>query len=105
MPRAKSTSGTKSSAIREALAANPKAKASEIVALLAKSGTKVTPGLVYALKAHGKAKAKKAKRQAAVATAVRTGSSNPVELVTRTRQLAMDLGGLKNLRAMVDALD
>lgn len=95
----------KSQAIRDAIAANPKAKPSEIVKLLADKGIKVSGTLVYAIKAKGKAKKRKAKREKAVAAA--TGSAlngDPVALIRDVRSLADRAGGIKALKELVAIL-
>src|SRR5262249_36375732 len=94
----------KSQAIRDMLAANPKAKTSEIVDAMAKKGLKVSPNLVYFLKAKGKAKRRKMKRQKAVAASRDAGHSNPVGLIMDVRDLEWKTGGLEGLRELVDIL-
>jgi len=101
---AKKQFGQKSAAIRELLAQNPNTPVSEIVSTLASRGIKVTPNLVYALKAKGKARHRKQKRQQAVEAGRNSGMANPVALVLRVRQLAVEAGGLKSLKQLVDVL-
>jgi hypothetical protein len=102
---AKRKGGTsKSQAIRDMLAAKPKATVREIVDEMAKKGQKVSPNLVYVLKAKGKAKRRKAKRQKAVAAGRAAGHSNPVGLIVDVRHLAVKAGGMKRLKELVDIL-
>ena len=94
----------KSDAIREALAQNPKGTPKEIVALLAGRGVRVAPSLVYYIKSKGK-HAKRRQKQARVAAAtVKTGTGNPVEVVLRVKDLAREVGGIGNLKMLVDLL-
>ena len=97
-------STTKADAIRELLGQNPRAKAKDIIATLAAKGVKVSPNHVYLVKAKGKAKKRKAARVAAAATAARSGISNPAVAVLQVRRLAHDLGGMRNLKQLVDVL-
>jgi hypothetical protein len=95
---------SKAQAIRDAIKADRHAKAKEIVATLATKGIKVTTPHVYMIKSQLKQKQRKANRAKAVETSRQAGSSNPVSAVLSVRKLAMDLGGLKNLKALVDVL-
>jgi hypothetical protein len=103
MPK-KKPFGQKSAAIRELLAQNPDRPVSEIVSTLAGRGLKVTPNLVYALKAKGKARRRKQKRQAAVQVGRNAGMVDPVALVLKVRQLAGEAGGMRHLKQLVDVL-
>lgn len=94
----------KSQAIRDAIAANPKAKPSEIVKLLADKGVKVSGTLVYAIKAKGKAKKRKAKREKAVAAINHTRATDPVAVIRQVRQLADQVGGIAKLKELVEIL-
>jgi hypothetical protein len=108
---AKSTAGgsnnngaTKSDAIREALKLHPDYTAKEIVAFLADKGTKVAPTLVYYLRSKARQVARKQKRARVAAGAVKTAHANPVELVVRVKRLADEVGGIGNLKMLVDLL-
>ena len=101
---AKRKGTNKSQAIRDMLAAHPKAKVSEIVDAMGKKGLKVSPNLVYFLKAKGKAKRRKAKRQKAVAAGRAAGHVDAVGLVMDVRHLAVKAGGMKRLKELVDIL-
>lgn len=101
MAKAKSS---KSQAIRDAIAANPRLKPSEIVKLLADKGVKVSGTLVYAIKAKGKAKKRRAKREKAVAAINHTRVTNPVELIRDVKALSVKAGGIKQLKELVDIL-
>jgi len=94
----------KSAAIREALAANPAAGSKDIVATLAAKGVRVSPTLVYFIKSQAN-KAKRQKKRAQVAAASeKTAHSNPVEVVLRVKNLAREVGGIRNLKMLVDLL-
>ena len=100
----KSGKATKSDAIREALAANPDANPKEIVAALAAKGVKVAPTHVYYIRSKGKQAARKAKRAKVAAQSESTAVRNPVEMVMRVKEMARGLGGIKNLKMLVDLL-
>lgn len=107
MPSANGKGGggvNKSEAIREALAANPDANPKEIVKLLGEKGIKVAPTLVYYIRSKGKQAARKAKRARVAAQSERTAERNPVETVMRVKELARGMGGIKNLKMLVDLL-
>ena len=44
------------------------------------------------------------KREKAVAASGRTSHSNPAEVVLRVKNLAREVGGIKNLKMLVDLL-
>ena len=95
----------KSEEIRQLLRANPKIKAKEVVSTLAGRGIKVTDTLVYFIK--GKLKGRRGRRkkaQQAVATAAATGYSDPLTTIRKVKGWANEVGGLKKLKALVDAL-
>ena len=94
----------KSDAIREALAANPDANPKEIVTLLGEKGIKVTPTLVYYIKSKARQAGRKAKRARVAAQSESTAVRNPVEMVMRVKELARGLGGMRNLKMLVDLL-
>ncbi len=94
----------KSKAIREMLALHPHAQSREIVSLLDEKGIKVQPSLVYFIKSRERHQKRRQKRERANETSQRTGSSNPVELILQVKRLAVDAGGMKNLKQLVDIL-
>jgi hypothetical protein len=91
----------KSAAIRDMITQNPKAKASEIISLLAVKGIKVRPHLVYLVKGKMKRIKRKEKRQRVMSMA-RNG--NPVELILKVKEVARAAGGIASLKQLVDAL-
>jgi hypothetical protein len=91
----------KSAVVRELLKSHPEMSAKDIAA---KAG--VTPNLVYFLKAKGKAKVRKAKRQAVarVAASNTRGQMDVVALLSDIKALAEKAGGIKELKKYVDVL-
>lgn len=96
----------KSEAIRQEFQANPKAKASEVVATLAKKGIAVKSGLVYMIKGRMvQMKSHKRKKAARVARAgQKSGMTDPVTLLLKIKELAKEAGGIDNLKTLVGIL-
>ena|SRR5829696_538996 len=94
----------KSEAVREALAQNPKAGSKEIIAVLAQKGVRVTPTLVYYVKSKQNQARRRAKRAKVAAASEKTNAANPVEVVLRVKDLAHEVGGIGNLKMLVDLL-
>jgi hypothetical protein len=104
MPRTKG-GVNKSEEIRQVLKANPRIKAKEVVAKLDEKGIKVAETLVYFVK--GKLRGRRGRRRKArqmVARVAATGNSDPVATILKVRRWAEELGGMKKLKALVDAL-
>jgi hypothetical protein len=95
---------SKSEAIREMMAQHPEAKARDIISLLADQGVKVQPSLVYLVRSNQKKDRRRQKRLRAVEASRDSGISNPVALIVRVKDLARNMGGLKNLQKLVDLL-
>ena len=96
---------SKSDSIRAALAANASSSVKEIVTLLAGQGVKVSAGQVYVVKRGAGKKAKrKARRVKATAKAAAAGVPNPVALILSVRKVALEAGGMKMLKQLVDTL-
>lgn len=103
----------KSEAIRELLKQNPALKAGEVIEALAGKGIKVNPSTYYFVK--GQMKGKKGRRKKArqmVEKVSATMSSNGptktgdvVATILKIKHLAADVGGLKKLKSLVDALN
>lgn len=109
MPRGQKTN--KSQAIRDILASNPAVPVKEVVEQLATKGTKVTANLVYFIKGKMSQKkhtaARKAKRVAKQKGRVAQASAmhaNPVAVVLEVKALAKKLGGMANLKELVQVL-
>jgi hypothetical protein len=94
----------KSEAIRQALAENPKAGPKDIVALLGEKGIKVAPTLVYYIKSRSNQAQRKQKRARVAEASAKTAHANPVEVVLRVKNLAREVGGIRNLKMLVDLL-
>ncbi len=104
MPR-KKNGVNKSEEIRQVLKANPKIKAAEVISTLAGHGVDVSEQLVYFVKGRMKgAKGRRKKARQMVARVVATGNGDPVATILKVRRWAEELGGMKKLKALVDAL-
>jgi hypothetical protein len=94
----------RSEAVREALAQNPGAGSKEVISLLAAKGVKASPTLVYYVKSKQNQSRRRAKWAEVAAASRRTATTDPVELVMRVKQLAAEVGGIRNLKLLVDLL-
>jgi hypothetical protein len=98
----------KSQAIRDLLKENPKIKGSEAIAALKEKGIKVTGSLFYLVK--GKAlgrKKRRKKREGKAASVVESATmshSDALATILKLKAFAMEVGGLKTLKKLVDAL-
>jgi len=95
----------KSEEIRQVFKSNPKMPVKEVVATLAGRGIKVADNLVYFVK--GKITGRRGRRKHAgqmVARVAATGNSDPVKTILKVKGWANEVGGMKNLKALVDAL-
>ncbi len=96
----------KAQAIRELLKQNPQANTKDIIAALATREVKVQPGQVYMVKGRlAQIRSDKRRKEVRVAQAgQKTGSTDPVALILRIKDLARDAGGMDNLKALVNVL-
>lgn len=94
----------KSEAIRAALAAYPKLPTRELIAKISESGVKVTPTMVYFIRSKQKQAGRKDRRDRAAESSRLSGARNPIELVSRVKELAREVGGIRNLKQLVDLL-
>jgi hypothetical protein len=96
----------KSEEIRQLLTANPKMSVKEVVASLNDRGLKVTDNLVYFIKGKmkGRRGRKKKARQMVAKVAATTGNTDPVATILKVKDWANQVGGMKKLKALVDAL-
>ena len=94
----------KSQAIRDVLAADPKLGTKDVIARLAEQGVKVGPPLVYFIKSKQNQAKRRAKRERVAESSRQAGSKNPVEIVLRVKDLSREVGGIKNLKMLVDLL-
>ena len=103
---AKAKSGiNKSEEVRKLLKANPKISAKEAASTLGAKGIKVSGGLFYFVKGQIKGRKHKAgKTVTKVAAATGTHRADALSTIVKVKALANDVGGLKHLKALVDAL-
>jgi hypothetical protein len=98
----------KSEEIRQLLKSNPKISAKEAVAALNDKGIKISENLYYFIK--GKVRGRRGRRRkahkmvAAVSASTGSSRSGAVATILKVKALADELGGLKNLKAVVEAL-
>jgi hypothetical protein len=103
-PSGNGTPVNKSQAIREFLAENPKADTKSVVAGLAEKGMRVAPTLVYFIKSKQNQARRRVKRDRLAETSRQTAAADPVGVVIRVKDLAREVGGIKNLKRLVDVL-
>jgi len=96
----------KSEEVRKLLRANPSMKASEVVSALAEKGIKISDNLYYLVKGHIHGRtARKRKAQKVVAkVAGTTGQVDALATILKIKKVASEVGGMKTLKALVDAL-
>jgi len=104
MAKSNSGRGTKGEAIRQILTENPKTATKAIVASLAEKGVNVSKNHVYYIKSRMRQKKRRQKREKAAETTRTTAMPNPAQAVAKVKSLARELGGLKNLKQLVDVL-
>jgi hypothetical protein len=104
----------KSDHVRDLLRQNPHITVTEAIATLAKNGIDLKPSLFYFVK--GKIKGRKGRRKKArqmvekvTATmgsdgVVPTKTADVVATIVKVKHLAAEVGGLKKLKALVEAL-
>ena len=97
----------KSSAIRDLYKQNPKIKAQEVISTLAAQGIKVSKNLVYLVKGKGQGEQiHRHKLQKSAAKAAHTsGNKDIVEILTKLKALAGQVGGYESLRKLMDILE
>jgi hypothetical protein len=104
MPK-KKNGVNKSEEIRLLIRAHPEMPVKAIVSTLAEKGIKVADTQVYYVK--GKMKGRQGRHKKArqmVARVTGTGNTNPVATILRVKAWANEVGGMKKLKALVDAL-
>jgi hypothetical protein len=96
----------KSQAIRELYAANPKMTVKKAIKELADKGIEADSNQVYFVLGgvKGKAKRKKGQRAAAMSAVAMSSAAIPIEAIAELRSLATKVGGLANLKRLVDVL-
>jgi hypothetical protein len=112
MPRkAQSGEVNKSAAVRDLLHENPQITVAEAVAALAKKGIDLKPNLFYFVKGKltgRKGRRRKARQMVASVTATMGNgamkTSDVVATILKVKHLASEVGGLKKLKSLVEAL-
>jgi sugar/nucleoside kinase (ribokinase family) len=99
----KKNGNSMSQEIRNVLKEHPRMKAKQVVATLAERGIVVKEGLVYFIKGEKKGRKKKAGKTAATVTAT-TGAGDALAMILKVKTLADHVGGMKKLKAIIDAL-
>jgi arginine repressor len=100
----------KTQAVRVLLKQTPKATVEEVISTLAAKGIEVKKGLVYLVKSSMKSKKRRQKREKVATDMVTATSSSsgsgidPLTAIKQIKGLAAELGGMKKLRALVEAL-
>ncbi len=94
----------KSQAIRDLFAEDPKMDSKTVVGRLAERGVKVSPTMVYYVRSKLKQAKRKAKRDRVAASSHLTSAADPVALVVRVKNLAREVGGIHQLKQLVDVL-
>src|SRR4051794_18432385 len=93
----------RSALIRDFFAQDPEMKVKDIVGALKKQGIIVAPNLVYLVK--GKLKGEGASEPRAENASPRAaGGSDALMTIHKVKKLALDVGGLRMLKGIVDAL-
>jgi len=100
----KNDSVNKSQFIRDVLASNPQADFASVKAKGEEQGLKIAGSLYYMVKSKAGKARRRAKREKAVAASGTMNARSPVEVVRRVKELASDVGGLKNLMQLVSLL-
>jgi hypothetical protein len=94
----------KSQAIRDLFAQDSRMESKAVIERLAQQGLKVSPTMVYYVRSKLKHAARKDKRERVAASSRATAVKNPVELVLRVKDLAREVGGIRQLKQLVDLL-
>jgi hypothetical protein len=94
----------RSQAIRDVFAENPNTDTKAVIERLAEKGVKVSPTMVYYIRSKQRLARRKAKRAQVAESSRKSGATNPVELVLRVKDMAREVGGIRNLKQLVDLL-
>ena len=94
----------KSQLIRDVLTENPKADFKTVRAKLQEKGITIGGALFYMVKSKAKHAKRKAKRVKAEAASSTMTMRSPVEVVRKVKELARDVGGMRNLMQLVSLL-
>ena len=96
----------KSAEIRALLKTTPGIGAKEAVAKLAENGIEISEGLFYFVKGQlkGRKAGKRKARQMVAQFAVTNGTVDPLATILKIKHLGNEVGGMKKLKALVEAL-
>jgi hypothetical protein len=95
----------KSEEVRQLIKANPKIKAKEAVAAMAEQGISMSDNMFYYVKGQMKGRKKKANKMVTnVVEATGNSRIDALATILKVKALANEVGGLKKLRALVEAL-
>ena len=106
----------KSQAVRGLLTENPKLSVDEVISTMTAKGIEVKRGLIYLVKSDMKSKKRRqAKEEVATEMVTATkktvsastssnGATDALATIKQVKGLAAELGGMKSLKALVDAL-
>jgi len=97
----------KSSAIRELYNQNPEIKAQEVISTLAAKGIKVSKNLVCLAKGKGQGvQIRRHKLQESADKVAQTpGNKDIVEILTKWKESAAQVGGFESLNKLIDILE
>jgi len=95
---------SKAESIRQVLKEAPAAATKDVVATLAGRGVRVSANHVYLIKSKMKQRRRRQKRERVAEASRKTPAANPIELVARVKGLAREVGGISNLKQLVDLL-
>jgi hypothetical protein len=110
MPRKPGGEVNKSQSIRDLLKENPQISAREAVSTLANRNIKIAPNQFYFVKGKmlgRRGRRRKMRRQVASVMATSNGAAtrgDVVATIKKVKSLAHEVGGLKRLQALVEAL-
>jgi hypothetical protein len=93
----------KSEAIRGVFAASPGISVRDLIATLHGRGIKVKPNLVYLVKGNLRGEAPRRGRPPAAAAAT-PKNSDALATIMKVKKVAAEVGGLRTLKALIDAL-
>jgi arginine repressor len=100
----------KSQAVRAFLSENPKATVEEVINTFAAKGINVKKGVVYFVKNQLKSKKRRQAKEKVAQEMTQTAAASPssdgdvLKTIKLIKSLAAELGGMKKLKALVDAL-
>jgi hypothetical protein len=100
------TDVNRSEEIRKMLRADPKMPVKEIAAAMKARGLEVTDNLVYYIKGrmHGRRRRRRKARQVVAKVAATTGREDAVAMILKVKSWADEVGGMRQLKSLVDAL-